>query len=405
MTDQLDELVESLLYEGYALYPYTPSATKNATPTPFGIVYPPAYAKGSAATFDHLRVDCVLESGGDAALSGSVRFLQAAGDRHEGAERRLEIPPTPVATLIDDGAGKSFAFEGEQPVSGRARLRAEQLEGDLVRVRMCVHNTTEVEGAEDMARGDALKASLISTHVVVKASAGRFASPLEREGPAGAAAARCESVNSFPVLASSDDRAILGAAIVLPDHPQLSPESRVNLFDNTEIEEALLLHVKTLSDSERDEIAQQDPAVREMIARADGVSNEDLMAMHGLMRPSSEVPGWSPAGGPLDLGPPPEPGHPNPGEETMEVARGTIRKGGKVILHPGESSRDPLDGMLKGRVATIERIYYDMDDKVHVGVTVDGDASQELYRETGRYIFFKGDEVEPYEGDPEEARG
>ena len=28
----VDELVDSLLYEGYALYPYTPGATKNATP-------------------------------------------------------------------------------------------------------------------------------------------------------------------------------------------------------------------------------------------------------------------------------------------------------------------------------------------------------------------------------------
>ena len=43
----VDELVDSLLYEGYALYPYTPGATKNATPTPFGIVYPPAYARGA----------------------------------------------------------------------------------------------------------------------------------------------------------------------------------------------------------------------------------------------------------------------------------------------------------------------------------------------------------------------
>ena len=41
---RLEQLVDSLLYEGYALYPYTPEATKNATPTPFGIVYPPAYA-------------------------------------------------------------------------------------------------------------------------------------------------------------------------------------------------------------------------------------------------------------------------------------------------------------------------------------------------------------------------
>ena len=49
MTAALEELLGTLLYEGYALYPYTPGATKNATPTPFGIVYPPAYAPGDAA--------------------------------------------------------------------------------------------------------------------------------------------------------------------------------------------------------------------------------------------------------------------------------------------------------------------------------------------------------------------
>src|SRR5688572_33036964 len=89
----VDELVESLLYEGYALYPYTPGATKNATPTPFGIVYPPAYAAGSPATFDHVRVDCVLHVAEGAKVSGTARFLQTAGDRHAGAARLLEIPP------------------------------------------------------------------------------------------------------------------------------------------------------------------------------------------------------------------------------------------------------------------------------------------------------------------------
>ena len=69
---------------------------------------------------------------------------------------------------------------------------------------------------------------------------GRFVSPLE---------APCDNVNTWPVLASPDDDVMLGAAIVLPDHPQLAPESRGNLFDNTEIEEALLLHVHALSDA------------------------------------------------------------------------------------------------------------------------------------------------------------
>ena len=52
---------------------------------------------------------------------------------------------------------------------------------------------------------------------------------------------------------------MIGAAIVLPDHPQIAPESRGNLFDNTEIEEALVLHVHALSDGERAEIEEQDP--------------------------------------------------------------------------------------------------------------------------------------------------
>ncbi len=57
----IDELVDSLLFEGYALYPYTPGAGKNATPTPFGIVYPAGYAHG----FDHLQVQALVR--GDAA--------------------------------------------------------------------------------------------------------------------------------------------------------------------------------------------------------------------------------------------------------------------------------------------------------------------------------------------------
>ena len=56
---RLDELVDTLLWEGHALYPYTPGATKNATPTPFGIVYPPAYAAGSPHTHDRVRLQCV----------------------------------------------------------------------------------------------------------------------------------------------------------------------------------------------------------------------------------------------------------------------------------------------------------------------------------------------------------
>src|ERR1700736_2307253 len=89
--DALDELVDSLLYEGYALYPYTPGATKNATPTPFGIVYPPVYAETLASTFDHLELRCVLRAPPDAVLSAEVRFLVAGGERHKAAARLVDL--------------------------------------------------------------------------------------------------------------------------------------------------------------------------------------------------------------------------------------------------------------------------------------------------------------------------
>ncbi len=383
MDAALAKLLDSLLYEGYALYPYTPGATKNATPTPFGIVYPPAYASASPVTFDHLRLECILAAGPKANLRGTIRFLQVAGDRHEGAERTLELPAVSLKSLLEGGGEPlEFAFEGAKPIMGRARMRADALdEPGLTRLRVCVHNTTELpESAAAMDRGEALRSSLLSTHVVAEVEDGRFVSPLEREGPAGSAAGGCESLNTFPVLAAEDDTAVLGAAIVLPDHPKLAPESLGNLFDNTEIEEALLLHVHALSDGEREEIARQDPAVREMVERATATTPKEIIGLHGRLAV-------------VDPGPPPEPGHPNPGESEIVVSGQTLRKGGRVLLRPG-TGRDVYDKMLDGRTATIERIYIDYDDAIHVGVTVDGSAEQELFRETGRYLFFKPNEID-----------
>ena len=99
MTDALEQLVDSLLCEGYALYPYTPTATKNATPTPFGIVYPPVYAATLASTFDHLELRCVLAAPPDAVLGAEVRFLAPGGERHQAVERRIELPGAMVGAL------------------------------------------------------------------------------------------------------------------------------------------------------------------------------------------------------------------------------------------------------------------------------------------------------------------
>src|SRR6202000_3498065 len=75
MDERLEELVSSLLYEGYALYPYTPEATKNATPTPFGIVYPPADAGEGAGPHDHVRVECGARPASDGTVTATPRYL------------------------------------------------------------------------------------------------------------------------------------------------------------------------------------------------------------------------------------------------------------------------------------------------------------------------------------------
>ncbi len=342
----LEALVDTLLYEGYALYPYTPGATKNATPTPFGIVYPPVYAAGSGSTFDHLQIEC--EFTGEA-VSGQVHFLQASGVRHQGEARRVDLP------AVRDGGERSVPLDFDG-LFGRALIRSRD-----GRMTIRVENHTPV--APGLDRAAALRHALLSTHVVGRVENGRFVSPLEAVG--------CENVNSWPVLATQEDDAVLGAAIMLPDHPQIAPESKGNLFDSTEIEEALLIHVLALSDDEREAAAAQDPAVRQMLERAAQTTPQELMDLHGRVQVKD----------------------PRDGEGSAEVDGVLYRRGDKVVLRPA-SNATPQDHLVAGRPATIERIYHDYDGTVHLAVTVDDVPGQELMRDIGRYLYFKTSEVE-----------
>jgi hypothetical protein len=81
------------------------------------------------------------------------------------------------------------------------------------------------------------------------------------------------------------------------------------------------------------------------------------------------------------------------GELQATVDGVTFRVGDRVVLRP-DPDRDPYDRMLHGRAATIERMYFDYDERLYIGVTVDGQPEQQLLRETGRYLFFFAREVE-----------
>jgi hypothetical protein len=381
MPDPLEQLIESLLFEGYALYPYTSGATKNSTPTPFGIVYPPAYAQELPSTFDHLLLRCGLVAAADALLSADVALLVGGGERHKAVAHRLQLRGGMVGALAAEAAEKQLSItppEGPPLVVG-LHLSAEQTAPESYEVTLRIENRTVVRSGLD--RAGALNRSLLSTHPVLRVLGGRFVSPLDRP---------YDSVNTFPVLATPQDDAIVGAAIVLPDHPQIAPESRGSLFDSTEIEEALLLHVQVLSDDELADIEQQDPTIREMVNRAAAATPADIVALHGrvtLRDPQTNEPPTEPEGL-FD---------PHVGEDVAEADGKTFRPGCKVLIRPGPDA-DIQARMLDGRTATVERITTAYDGKTHLGVTIDGDPGQEIMRETGRLLYFFAPEVEVIDG-------
>lgn len=288
MSQPVEELARSLLYEGYALYPYTTSNAKNATPTPFGIVYPPVYAERLPTTYDHLQIEVVLEHEADATLEGVVMFLVPSGKEYRAAEQRVELGYTPVSFYTSEPAVVPFTVPDSMTgIHGKVTLSATPLPGGSARITLRVDNETEVpaDKVAEMDRPRALLYSMISTHPMLRVKGGRFVSPLENKDPR---VAECKNINSWPVLATEEDDAVLGAAIMLPEHPQIAPESKVNFFDNTEIEEALVLHAQTLSDEMLAEIEEQEPAVKEMIARARQVTSDDLLKMHGRLEMREE---------------------------------------------------------------------------------------------------------------------
>ena len=382
----LDQLVSSLLYEGYALYPYTPQATKNATPAPFGIVYPPVYAAECDGAHDHARMECLaVPDPGRAApvtFTATLRWLAPSVDsadspgRADSAdgpraqEHRALLGPVAVGQRVSTGIpGGRFTLRSEPADTTETTEQG-------IHVRACVHNTTDAPTGLD--RAGALDRSLLSVHVVVEISGGRFISPLE---------AGLQSVNIWPVLAGPADAAVLGAGFVLPDHPRLAPGSHGDLFDNTEIEEALVLHVHSLTDAERAAARAGDRVVGDMLERALALGPEEIMALHSGLTESRE-PGPADALAAADRYCDPE----IRGERATTVDGRRVALGDTIVLRPGVG-RDPYDGMLDGRRATVERIYIDSDERVQLAVTIDDVPGQDLLRDSGRYLFFFAHEV------------
>jgi hypothetical protein len=327
--DEVRRIADAVLYEGYILWPYRRSAIKNRQRWTFGGVHPESHAAARAGDDpSSLRAQCLLEAGPDAAVDVTLRFLQVVerqvladgpgglhpvdelevGDqRHltweEAVEREIGRPGLRVADLslpcraeirtpaasrrepLADGDGRVVgALERSwRRLEGALEIAAEPVGDGVVRLAIRVSNTSPYAGR---AREEALRQTFCSSHLVLRATGGRFVSMTDPPGELAEAAAACENVGTWPVLVGPDgDRStMLCSPIILPDHPQVAPESPGDLFDATEIDQLLVLNILSLTDEEKREMRDSDPRAREILERTESLSEEELMRLHGTIR-------------------------------------------------------------------------------------------------------------------------
>jgi hypothetical protein len=82
--------------------------------------------------------------------------------------------------------------------------------------------------------------------------------------------------------------------------------------------------------------------------------------------------------------------------ESITVFGVIVKPGDRVRLWP-QKTADIMDIALKGKVAVVEAIERDFDDRVHLAVVLEDDPGRDLglLRQPGHRFFFSPEEVEP----------
>jgi len=421
MTADIDAIASAVLYEGYLLWPYRRSATKNRQRWTFGGCYPRRFSETAGTNDPWWRQTECLIAGAAPRTGITIRFLhvvhrqvfrnigkvlepvdmlKVGPERYatweEATERSvgipdLELPSCPwsgeVPFCIPAGSQEDSVIDSTGVEAGRLVRRWRRLTGTvniesmpvsdgLFKLRIRVGNTTEWTGED---RAATLALTLVSTHLVLRAKNGRFVSLLEPEKEWQPLAEQCENVGMWPVLVGSVGAhdTMLASPIILYDYPKVAPESPGDLYDATEIDQLLTLNILALTDEEKAEVQASDARGTAILARTEALRPDDFIRLHGRMEAAAA---WRE----LD----------RPGPQTV-LSRGmAITKGSVVRLRP-RPSRDLWDAVLAGQIAHVEAIEQDLDDQVQLAVSIDADPGRDLAAlSPGHRFFFSPDEVE-----------
>jgi len=283
--DAVEKIANAVLYEGYMLYPYRPSAVKNRQRFNFGVLYPREYCEAQTGADNwQMQTECLVLGSGATSLEVRVRFLQmvAEADAQEGVERAVSIPATLLSSIEMRSPRQSFRFAG---IDGELELRSQPLGGECSKITLVVRNLAGlVDGSGN--REAALLRSLVSVHSILHVVGGEFVSSTDPPEEFRAAVAECRNLGSWPVLVGDEDKrdTVLSAPIILYDYPQIAPESAGDLFDGTEIDEILALRILTLTDAEKLEVRNGDSRARQILERTEMLPPEHCQKLHGALR-------------------------------------------------------------------------------------------------------------------------
>lgn len=421
-----EKIAAAVLYEGYILYPYRASSTKNAQRWNFGTLYPQDYALAQRPAESYrLSAECPVQGDADATLDVRVRFLQLvrkqAANTHgweEGTERTFDLAnlrlrdmrETPAEQEISfsatDGVTDRAAMENScaKELSGHLTIRAELLTPGLHRLTLQLVNMTPMPNPAACTAKDAMLEAFVSAHLLLGVNGGEFVSLLDPSEEFREAAAGCRNAGVFPVLVGAEGQRsmMLCSPIILYDYPQIAPESEGDFFDGTEMDEMLALRVLTLTDEEKEEMRNVDDRARKILERTEAMPQDFPMKVHGAIRgmratradavPETSAVDEMPRNGVWD------PFAEKPPIESVRVFGMELKTGSRVRLWP-QKKADIMDMALEGKVAVIEAIEQDLEDNIQLAVVLDDDPGREfgMMRQPGHRFFFSPEEVEPVE--------
>ncbi|OBG41687.1 hypothetical protein A5672_12240 [Mycobacterium alsense] len=432
--DRARAVADAVLYEGYLLYPYRGTSSKNQSRWQFGVLGPPGAADAGLGEDDALAAQFLVNGAREVTLT--VRFLQLQHRRaerevapgefepvgelttpggawltwDEAVERELSLGPLPIddepCTLpLEAHAATDVEFvDGGRLVRQRQEVLgalsvASEPDGDLRRVSVRLGNVGD--GARD--RADATARSMIGTHVIAEVVGGRFVSLLEPPPGAESAVSRCRQHRCFPVLAGRPgaDDILLISPIILYDHPEVAEQSDTALYDCTEIDEILTLRVMTMTDEEKAQARATDPRAARIIDQCDAMSPDAMARLHGVLRGPHGIPRLVPGLVPevpegVDWWDPLADNAVRPEIDAVLVNGVRVARGSRVRLRPRRHA-DAQDIFVAGKTARVTSVHEDVDGNKHVGVVVDDDPAADLHDWYGRYLYFSPDEVEPLE--------